>query len=184
MIQKSELVRIIKFIIGGFAIVFSGYRLFNITNAVPFSLTHPGIAVLVVGIVDIVKGILSKSDSKTTRTIEIGTGIIAIIVGLFVMVYLTDVSSRTTWFIFLFVIIQGTGFVLTGITQRAKAKAIRISKIVIGVTLIAVTGLLFEYNDLSKTMISILLSINLLVIGIDIFTGATSHKMAKNLDHK
>jgi len=178
-IQKSELVRIIKFVIGGFAIVFSGYRLFNITNVVPFALTYPGIAVLVIGIVDIVKGVLSKSDSKMTGTIEIGIGIIAIIVGLFIMVGPTDFSSRTTWFLLLFVIIQGAGFVLTGITKKDKVKAIRISKIVIGVTLIAVSGVVFEYGNLSETMISILLSINLLVIGIEIFIGATSHKLAK-----
>ena len=183
-IQKSELVRIIKFAIGGFAIVFSAYRLFNITTVIPFPLTHPGIAVLVIGIVDIVRGVLGKSDSKITRTIWIGIGIIAIIVGLFVMVGPTDLSSRTTWFLFLFVIIHGAGFVLTGITKGGKAKAIRISKIVIGVTLIAVTGLLFEYGDLSETMISILLSINLLVIGIELFIGATSQKLAKKPNHK
>jgi len=178
-IQKSELVRIIKFFIGGFAIVFSGYRLFNITNVAPFPLTQPGIAVLVIGIVDIVRGVLSKSDSKMTRMIWIGIGIIAIIVGLFVMVGPTDLSSKPTMFLFLFVIIQGAGFVLTGITKKDKVKAIRISKIVIGFTLIAVTGLLFEYSNLSETMISILLSINLLVIGIEIFIGATSQKLAK-----
>jgi len=178
-IQKSELVRIIKFIIGGIAIGFSGYRLFNITNTVPASLTHPGIAVLVIGIVDIVKGILNKSDSKMTRTIEIGIGIIAIIVGLFVIVYLNDVSSRTTWFIFLFVIIQGTGFVLTGITQRGKAKAIRISKIVIGIIFVTLTGFLLKYPDQSLIILSGMLSVNLLLIGIELITGATSHKMVK-----
>jgi len=179
LIPKSELLKTIKIIIGGIAIVFSGYSLFNITNKIPFFFTHPVIAVFVNGIVHILKGILNKEESNTTKLIDIGIGIIAIIVGFFVMVYRTDASSTPIWFIFLFVIIQGSGFVLTGITQRGKAEAIRISKIVIGVTLIAVTGLLFEYNDLSKTMISILLSINLLIIGIEIITGAIGHKIVK-----
>jgi uncharacterized membrane protein HdeD (DUF308 family) len=180
LIPKSKLLKNIKIIIGGIAIVFSGYRLFNITNVIPFSLTHPGIAVLVIGIVDIVKGILSKSDSKMTRTIEICIGIIAIIVGLFVMVYLTDVSSRTTWFIFIFVIIQGTGFILTGITQRGKAKAIRISKIVIGIIFVILTGFLLKYPDLALIILSGMLSVNLLLIGIELITGAISNKLAKS----
>ena len=179
LIPKSELLKTIKIIIGGIAIVFSGYRLFNITNAIPFSLTHPGIAVFVNGIVHILKGILNKEESNTTKLIDIGIGIIAIIVGLFVMVYLTDASSRSNWFIFLFVIIQGSGFVVTGITRRGKAKAIRISKIVIGIIVVTLTGFLLKYPELSLTILSGMLSVNLLLIGIELITGITSHKMAK-----
>lgn len=178
-IQKSNWVRIIKFIIGGIAVVFSGYRFFNITNASPFFATYPGIVVLVIGTVNILKGILNKGDSKMTRTIEIGIGIIAIIVGLFVKVYLTDASSSLIWFIFLIIIIQGSGFVAIGITRSGGTKTTRISKIVIGVAILTLTGLLFEYHDLSIITMGILLSINLLINGIEIITGAIGHKIVK-----
>lgn len=180
LIQKSEMMKIIKFVIGGIVIVFSGYRFFNITNPSPFFVTYPGIAVLVIGIVDILKGILNKKESKTAKSIEIGIGIIAIVVGLFVVVYLTDVSSRSTWLIFLFIIIQGIGFIGTGITQKSKSKAIRISKIMIGIIFVTFTGLLLKYPDLSLIMISGLLSFNLLLIGIEVVVGAISHKKVDN----
>ena len=180
LIQKSEMMKIIKFVIGGIVIVFSGYRFFNITNPSPFFVTYPGIAVLVIGIVDILKGILNKKESKTAKSIEIGIGIIAIVVGLFVVVYLTDVSSRSTWLIFLFIIIQGIGFIVTGITQKSKSKAIRISKIMIGIIFVTFTGLLLKYPDLSLIMISGLLSFNLLLIGIEVVVGAISHKKVDN----
>ena len=179
MIPKSELLKTIKIIIGGIAIIFSGYSLFNITNKIPFFFTHPVIAVFVNGIVHILKGILNKEESNTTKLIDIGIGIIAIIVGFFVMVYLTDASYTPIWFIFLFVIIQGSGFVVTGITRRGKAKAIRISKIVIGIIVVTLTGFLLKYPELSLTILSGMLSVNLLLIGIELITGTTSHKMAK-----
>lgn len=179
-IQKSERVRIIKFITGGIIVGLSGYRFFNITNPSPFFVTHPGIVVLLIGIINILIGILNKGDSKMTRTIEVGIGIIAIAVGFFVfVVYQTDVSSRSSWLLFLFIIIQGVRFIGTGITQRSKAKAIRISKITIGIMFIILIGLLLKYPDLSIVMISGLLSINLLIIGIEIITGAIGHKIVK-----
>ena len=180
MIQKSEWVRIIKFIIGGIAVGFSGYRFLTIVNTSPFWVTHPGIAVLVIGSVNILKGILSKGDSKMTRTIETSIGIIGIIMGLFVKAYITDTSSMLTWFIFLFLIIQGVGFIATGITQSGKAKATRIPKIVIGASIIAIlTGMFFVYHDLPIRLLTILLSINIFIIGIEIITGAISHKIVK-----
>jgi len=149
---------------------------FTIVNTSPFWVTHPGIAVLVIGSVNILKGILSKGDSKMTRTI----GIIGIIMGLFVKAYITDTSSMLTWFIFLFLIIQGVGFIATGITQSGKAKATRIPKIVIGASIIAIlTGMFFVYHDLPIRLLTILLSINIFIIGIEIITGAISHKIVK-----
>ena len=179
-VQKSRRVRIIKFIIGGFLVGFSVYRFLNITNISPLWATYPGIAVLVIGIIDILKGFLSKADSKITRTIEASIGIIAILVGLLV-VYISDTSSKFISFIFLFLIIQGIGFIAEGVTQGNKSKVIRIPKIIIGgginMTLI---GTFFEYHDLPITVITILLSINLFMIGIEIISSAFKHKVVKS----
>lgn len=180
-IQKSKRTKTVKFIIGGIAVGFSGYRFLNITNITPVAVTYPGLAVLVIGVVHILKGILSKSDSKITRTIETSIGIIAIVVGLFVKAYMTDSSSKLTWFISLFLIIQSVGFIATAITQRGKSKAIRIPKIIAGAGIIVtLTGLLFEYHDLSIPTVNIFLSITLLVTGMEIIIDAISHKIVKN----
>jgi len=179
-IQKSKRIRTIKFIIGGIAVGFSGYRFLNVANASSIAVMYPGLAVLVIGIVNILKGILSKGDSKLTRTIEIGIGIIAIVVGLFLKAYIADTSTQLTLFISLFLIIQSVGFIATGITQSGKAKATRIPKIVIGASIIAIlTGMFFVYHDLPIRLLTILLSINIFIIGIEIITGAISHKIVK-----
>lgn len=179
MIQKSEILKTIKIIIGGIVIVFSGYRFFNITNPSPFFVMYPGIAVLAIGIIDILKGILNKEESKTTKSIDISIGVIGIAVGLFVK-FFTDASTSSISLIILFIIIQGAGFVGTGITQRGKTKAIRIPKIIIGVSVVPVIGLSFAYPDWSLILISGLLSIKILLTGMEIITDAIGNKIAKS----
>jgi len=176
-IQKSKRVRIIKFIIGGFLVSFAVYRVLNITNVTPIWTTYPGLAVLVIGIINMLKGIFSKGDSKITRTIETGIGIIGIVVGVFVKAYVSDTSLSFTWLIFLFLIVQSVGFIATGITQSGKSKAIRIPKITIGAGIIvSLVGTFFEVHDLPITELTILLSINLFIIGMEIIIGAIKHR--------
>lgn len=177
LIQKSERSKIIKIIIGVILLVFSGYRFFNITNPAPFFALYPGIAVLVIGIVNILKGVLNKDESKTIKSIDIGIGVIGISVGLFIKLFLTDTSSSSISLIILFIIIQGAGFVGAGITQRNITKAIRIPKIIIGVSVIPVMGLSLAYPDWSLILISSLLSIKMLLTGIEIITSTTGKKI-------
>ena len=178
MIQKSER-SIIKIIVGGTLLVFSGYRFFNITNPSPFFVMYPGIAVLAIGIVNILKGILNKDESKTTKSIDISIGVIGIAVGLFVK-FFTDSSTSSISLIILFIIIQGAGYVGPGITHRGKTKAIRISKIIIGISVVPVIGLSFAYPDWSLILISGLLSIKMLLTGIEIIAGGIGNKIAKS----
>lgn len=180
-IQKAKRLRVIKLVIGGILVSFAGYRFLDIVNTSPIWTTYPGLAVLVIGIINILKGILSKGDSRTTRTIETSIGIIGICVGLFVKAYISDTSSSFTWLIFLFLIIQGVGFVAIGITQSNKSKAIRIPKITIGSGIIvSLIGTFVEFHDLPIKLLTILLSINILIIGIEIITSAVSHKIVQN----
>ena len=173
------MLKIIKVTIGGALIAFSGYRFFNITNPSPFFVMYPGIAVLVIGIVNILKGILNKGESKTTKSIDISIGVIGIAVGLFVK-FFTDASTSSISLIILFIIIQGAGFVGTGITQKGKSKAIRIPKIIVGVSVVPVIGLSFAYPDWSLVLINGLLSFKMLLTGIEIMAGAAENKITKS----
>jgi uncharacterized membrane protein HdeD (DUF308 family) len=174
--QKSERVKTIKIILGGILLAFSGYRFFNITNPSPFFAMYPGIAVLVIGIVNILKGILNKDESKTIKSIDVGIGVIGISVGLFIKIFLTDTSSYSLLLIFLFVIIQGAGFVGAGIIQRNTSKSIRIPKIIIGVSVVPLIGLSLAYPDWSLILMTGLLSMKMLLTGIEIITSAIGKK--------
>lgn len=180
-IQKAKRVRSIKFIIGGILVSFAVYRFLNIANTSPIWATYPGLAVLVIGIINILKGIFSKGNSKMTRTMETSIGIIGIVVGVFVKAYISDTSSSFTLLIFLFLIIQSVGFIATGITQSKKSKSIRISKIIVGAGIIvSLIGTFFQFHDLPIKLLIILLSINILIIGIEIITSAINHKIVQS----
>jgi uncharacterized membrane protein HdeD (DUF308 family) len=179
LVQKSEILKIIKIIIGSTAIVFAGYRFFNITNPSPFFATYPGIAILVISIINILKGFLNKEGPKNAKSIDIGIGIIGIVVGLFVKLVLTDSSSSSNSLIFLFLIIQGAGFVGTGITQREKTKALRIPKIIIGISVIPVILLSLPNPDLSIILITGVLSFKILLTGIEIISETNRIKISK-----
>lgn len=180
-VQKAKRVRIIKFIIGGILVGFAIYRFVNITNVSPIWFTYPGLVVLIIGIINILQGTLSKRDSKITRTIETGIGIIGIVIGVFVKTVISDTTLSFTWLIFLFLTIQSVGFIATGITQTKKSKAVRIPKIIIGSGIMtSLIGTFAELHNLPITEITILLSINILIIGIEIITSAISNKIFQN----
>jgi uncharacterized membrane protein HdeD (DUF308 family) len=167
-------------VLGGFIVSFSVYRFLNISDMSPPWATYPGIVVLIIGIFNIVQGILSKGDSKVTRTLEIGIGSFAIVIGLLVEAFISETTSKLTWFISIFLIIRGVGFIATGITQSNKPKAIRIPKIIIGAGIIAIlTGWFFDYHDLPISVLTILLSINLVLIGMEIIASAIGNKIVK-----
>jgi uncharacterized membrane protein HdeD (DUF308 family) len=179
-LRKSNRTKIIKFILGGILVGFAGYRFINIANVSAIWITYPGIAVLAIGIINILKGVLSKGNSKLTRTIEIGIGATGISVGLIVKAYMADTSSMLAWLSSLFLIIQGVGFIATGFTQRKKSRAVRIPKIIIGVGIIAtLTESFLAYHDLPIKLITILLSINLVILGMEIITSTISQKIVK-----
>lgn len=180
MIQKSERSKVIKIVLCGIVLILSGYLFFNMTNPSPFYMTYPGIAVLAIGIIDILKGIFTKKNSKTTRSIETSIGIIAIVVGVFIfLVFQDDVISRSSLLFFLFMIIRGVGFIGTGITQRHRAKVIRTLTIMIGIIFMILSGLFKNNPGMSYAMISGLLSLNLLLIGIEIIADIRGDKILK-----
>jgi uncharacterized membrane protein HdeD (DUF308 family) len=181
LIGKSDLRKNIRISIGVIAIAYAGFSLLNLANQTPFFITYPVLAVFVIGFVQILKGFLSREKSNGTKLIEIGIGIFAIITGFFAAIYLND-PPRSILFLFLFVIVQGSGFVVTGITKKSKTTPIRISKLVIGIIVIALTGVLLEYHSLSLMILNGMLSINLLLIGIELVAGKKNQNLEKDLD--
>ena len=180
-VQKSPAwVRIIQFITGGIAIALSGYVLLNPVTTAWFFLTFLGISFLVIGMSSIINGALNRTASKGTRAIELGIGIVAIIGGLFTLAHPIAALASLFWFISLFVLIFGVGLVATGIARREQGKASRIAKIIIGIIVVALSGLLLASPSMALSIMVFLLSINLFIKGIDsIINGAIGHRIIR-----
>gem|GEM_PF-1348950 len=180
-VQKSPTwMRILQFVTGGIAIALSGYVLANPIATSWFVLTFLGISLLVVGISSMINGFFHRSTSKGHRVIEIIIGIVAIIGGFFTVAHPIAALASLIWFASLFVLIFGAGLVATGIARRDQSKGARIAKIIIGIIVVILSGTLLEYPGLTLSMMLILLSINLLIQGIDrIISGAIGHRIIR-----
>jgi len=180
-VQKSPAgLRIIQFIMGGIAIALSGFVLANPITTAWFFLTFLGIALIVVGIANIIGGISHRAAPKSTRAINIGIGIVAIIGGFFTLVHPVAALLSLIWFISIFVFIYGAGLIATGISNQNMGKGARIARVIIGAIVLIFSGLLLEYPGLTLSMAVIFLSINLFIQGIEnIISGAIGHRISK-----
>ena len=182
-IQKSPTsLRIIQFFMGAIAIGLSGFVLSNPIATTGIFLTFLGIALIVVGISNIIVGFSHKGAPKSTRAINIGIGIVAIIGGFFTLAHPISALVSLIWFISIFVLIYGAGLVATGISHREMGKGPRVARVVIGGIVMLLSGLLMEYPGLTISMMIILLSINLFIQGIEsIISGAIGYKLIRRV---
>ena len=180
-VQKSPTwLRVLQFVTGGIAIALSGYVLANPISTTWFVLTFLGISLLVVGISTMLNGFFHRSTSKGHRLIEIIIGIVAIIGGFFTMAHPIAALASLIWFASLFVLVFGAGLVVSGIARHDQSKVTRITKIIIGIIVVVLSGTLLEYPGLTLSMMLILLSINLFIQGIDrIISGAIGHRIIR-----
>lgn len=180
-VQKSPTgLRIIQIIMGGIAIALSGFVLANPISTAWFFLLFLGISLIVVGIANIIGGILHSTSPKSTRAINIGIGIVAIIGGFITLVHPVAALISLIWFISIFVFIYGAGLIATGISQHYMGKGARIARIVIGAIVMILSGLLLEYPGLTLSMMVIFLSINLFIQGIEnITSGAMGYRVSR-----
>lgn len=180
--QSPTWVRIIQFVTGGIAIALSGYVLANPVPTTWFLLAFLGISLLVVGISSIIKGISHRSDSKGTRAINIGIGIVAIVGGFFAFAHPIAALSSLIWFISIFVFIYGAGLMASGFARHNLGTGARIARIIIGAIVLILSGLLLEFPGLALTMMIMLLSVNLLIQGIErIISGAVGYRIVKRV---
>ena len=173
--------RILQFVTGGIAIALSGYVIANPITTTGFFVVFLGISLLVVGISSMLNGFFHGTASKGNRVIEIIIGIVAIIGGFFTLAHPIAALASLVWFTSLFVLIFGAGLVATGIARRDQSKGARIAKIIIGIIVVILSGILLEYPGVTLSMMLILLSINLFIQGIDrIISGAIGHRIVRS----
>ncbi len=176
-VRKSPTwLRILQFVTGGIAIALSGYVISNPVPTSLFFIIILGISLLVIGISSTLNGFFHHTASKGTRAIEIVIGIVAIIGGFFTFAHPIAALASLVWFTALFVLIFGAGLVATGIARHDQSKGTRIAKIIIGIIVVLLSGVLLEYPGLTLSMMILLLSINLFIQGVDrIISGAIGH---------
>ena len=182
-IQKSPTgLRIIQFIMGGIAIALSGFVLANPIATTWFFLVFLGISLIVVGISNIIGGISYRTAPKSTRAINIGIGVVAIIGGFVILAHPIAALVTLIWFVSIFVFIYGAGLVASGISHREIGKGPRVARIIIGAIVLVLSAVLMEYPGLTLPLMIIFLSVNLFIQGIEcIILGAVGYRAVKRV---
>ena len=173
--QKNQtLLRIILVVAGGIVVSLMVHHISDPIHTADSFLGHLGISLLAVGIVTIIRGISNRTVPNVIRAFLESIGILAIIGGLYLLIHPIQGSITPIWFVSLFFVVYGIGDVLTGFTSH-KAKAVKIEEISVGITILALTGVLVAYGGLSLTLIIVLHSVNLLIMGLEIILAGVTH---------
>ena len=159
--------RILQIVIGGIAIVLSGYVLSHPITTTWFILAFLGASLIVIGISTITNGILIRRLSTSSRVIDVIIGIFAIIGGFVALVQPLAALVTLIWLVTIFVFMYGAGLVASGFSRRVQGKEARVANIIFGAIVLALSGLLLFSPGLTLISMVILLSIALVIKGID-----------------
>ena len=169
--------RILEIVLGAIAIGLSAFVLSNPDVTTLFFALMLSIALIIIGISNILKGVFGGGLSKGTRGISIGIGVFALIGG-FVTAMNPFVAVQTLIMLFaMIVLLYGFGLISMGIASRTEGKASRVADIVIGGIVVGFSLMIFAFPGLALVMMVIFVSISLLIKGIaSIISGITGER--------
>ena len=180
VVKTPTWMRIVQIIMGGIAIALSGLIVANPDATTWFFVTFLGIALIVIGISSVMGGFVNRSASKGKRFVDIGIGIIALIGGFFTLANPIAAVETLLWFVAIFVLIHGAGFIGSGLSTKDQSKGSRIGKIIIGGIVVALSAFLLANPGFTLVMMIIFLSISLLIQGIgSIISGAIGQTVVR-----
>ena len=126
------------------------------------------IILFVVGIERVITGLFLKGKHRWTN---IGLGILVIILSLISMAFPIATGIFLLIFLAFVLLFDGISRVIHGIADKSSNKASRIFSIVAGVISIVLSIMIIASPFLGAVFISILLSISLLIVGIQMITS-------------
>lgn len=175
--MSNTYLRIAQIILGIIAIGLSLYVILNPALALAYMITILSITLIITGIERIVHGLSSsESASKISKMGNIILGIIAIGFGILVATY----PGFTTGFLLILMALGllfiGVARVITGLSQKEIAKWLRIFLIISGSFAIVASIIVFAVPLIGVIFLALIISISLLVIGIDSITQGISGK--------
>ena len=176
--RSPSWMRVFQIGLGIIAIALSTYVL-AFPTATFFTIVYIlGIILLIVGIESVVSGIFSPSPGRS-RWGTVGLGILVIIVAIIAMSFPIGTGVFLLFLLAIALLFDGIAHVVHGVGDKSTGKGSRIFSIVAGVIAIGLSIMIMGSPLLGAVFISILLSVALLIIGIQIiFAGVTGTRFA------
>jgi uncharacterized membrane protein HdeD (DUF308 family) len=160
---------IIAIILSIYVIAFPGLTLITIALLL-------AVVLFVVGIERIISGLFLTGKHRLTN---VGLGIIVIVLSIIAMAFPVATGIFLLIFLAVALLFDGISRVIHGVSDKSSHNASRIFSIVAGVIAIALSIMIMASPFLGAVFVSILLSISLLIIGIQMITsGVIGRRLA------
>ncbi|NOJ29237.1 MAG: hypothetical protein DA328_03610 [Nitrososphaeraceae archaeon] len=170
--------RIVQIILGIIAIGLSLYVILNPPLALSYVITLLSIILIITGIERIVHGISSDESSKSSKVGNIILGIVGIGFGIFVSAYPVFTTGLLLTIMAIGLLAIGIARIITGLYAKESPKWLKALMIISGSIAIIVAILVFAYPSLGVVLLTLIVSISLLIIGIDsLIQGVSGRKI-------
>jgi uncharacterized membrane protein HdeD (DUF308 family) len=167
--------RILQLVLGGIAIALSLAVILNPGFGIATIALLLSATLLVVGIERVVTGFTqSNRSSKVSKFGNIGLGALVVILGIAVLAFPIFATEVVVTLLALGLLFIGIARIIHGLTDKNISKWSKASLVGVGVLSLAVSFMVFAYPTLGVLLLTLVLGINLLIIGAQSIAYAIS----------
>jgi uncharacterized membrane protein HdeD (DUF308 family) len=176
-IKSPKGIRILQIVLGAIAIALSLAVILNPGVGIATLTFLLSITLLVVGIERFVTGLTLSKHSKSSRFGNIGLGALAALLGIAVMAFPLFTTGVLVTLLALGLLFTGIARVIHGISDKNTSKWSKGFLVGVGVLSLAVSFMVFASPALGVFLLTLVLGINLLIIGIQsVAYGISGHQ--------
>lgn len=177
-INSPKGIRILQIVLGAIAIALSLAVIVNPGIGIATLTFLLSITLLVVGIERVVTGLtLSKHSSQSSRFGNIGLGALAALLGIAVMAFPLFTTGVLVTLLALGLLFTGIARIIHGISEKNTSKWSKGFLVGVGILSLAVSFMVFASPALGVFLLTLVLGINLLIIGIQsVAYGISGHQ--------
>ena len=166
--------RILQIVLGGIAIALSLGVIFNPGIGIATLALLLSVTLLVVGIERVVTGLTQSNRSKLSKFGNISLGALVALIGIAVLAFPVFATEVLVTLLALGLLFIGIARIIHGLTDKNISKWSKGSLVGIGILSVAVSFVVFAYPSLGVLFLTLVLGINLLIIGVQSVAYAIS----------
>jgi len=176
-IKSPTGIRILQIVLGGIAIALSLAVIVNPGVGIATLTFLLSITLLVVGIERVVTGLTLSKYSKSSLFVNIGLGALAALLGIAVIAFPLFTTGVLVTLLALGLLFTGIARIIHGISDKNTSKWSKGFLVGVGILSLAVSFMVFASPALGVFLLTLVLGINLLIIGIQsVAYGISGHQ--------
>jgi uncharacterized membrane protein HdeD (DUF308 family) len=179
MMKSPKGIRISQIVLGGIAIALSLAVISSPRARIATITFLLSITLLIVGIERLVTGFTPSEQRKSSRFGNIGLGALAALLGIAVLAFPLFTTAVLVTFLALGLLFIGIARIIHGISDKNISKWSKGLLVGVGILSLAVSFVVFAYPAVGVFLLTLVLGINLLIIGIQSVAYAVSGRQRR-----